>query len=54
MSELSNEQPTTNGHAINVDVSSLNIDNSQEEDIVDPWSVTSKSTKGVDYNKLIS
>ncbi len=26
----------------------------QEEDDVNPWSVSSKSAKGVDYDKLIS
>ena len=26
----------------------------EEEDIVDPWTVSSKSDKGVDYEKLIS
>ena len=26
----------------------------EEEDIVDPWKVESKSAKGVDYDKLIS
>lgn len=26
----------------------------EEEDIVDPWNVTSKSLTGVDYDKLIS
>ena len=25
----------------------------EEEDIVDPWTVSSKSDKGVDYDKLI-
>ena len=31
-----------------------NEDLEDEEDVVDPWSVTSKSDKGVDYDKLIS
>ena len=26
----------------------------EEEDVVDPWTVSSKSDKGVDYEKLIS
>ena len=26
----------------------------EEEDVVDPWKVVSKSAKGVDYDKLIS
>ena len=26
----------------------------EEEDVVDPWKVESKSAKGVDYDKLIS
>ena len=25
-----------------------------EEDVVDPWNVTSSSDKGIDYDKLIS
>lgn len=49
------EQPTTNGHDTKVDIKDLKIaDDEQEDDIVDPWSVASKSTKGVDYDKLIS
>ena len=36
----------------NVDVADGQSDD--EEDQVDPWSVTSKSAKGVDYDKLIS
>ena len=43
-------------------VSDLKINNPEaegqgaecEDDLVDPWNVASKSTKGVDYNKLIS
>lgn len=35
------------------DVSDLKISNG-EEDIVDPWNVTSTSQEGVDYDKLIS
>ena len=29
-------------------------DGQEEEDVVDPWKVESKSAKGVDYDKLIS
>lgn len=32
-------------------VEDINLD---QEDIVDPWTVTSKSDTGIDYDKLIS
>ncbi|XP_074654756.1 tryptophan--tRNA ligase, cytoplasmic-like [Tubulanus polymorphus] len=36
------------------DMNSLTVnDNQEEDDVVDPWNVTSKSAKGVDYDKLI-
>ena len=30
-----------------------NTTEEEEEDVVDPWTVSSKSEKGVDYDKLI-
>ena len=55
MSEKS-ETSTQNGIDVNhaVDINSLKIDSTTDEDVVDPWNVASKSTKGVDYDKLIS
>ena len=38
---------------LKVDESHKN-DEEQADDIVDPWTVTSKSDTGVDYDKLIS
>jgi len=32
----------------------LNVQEENEEDIVDPWKVSSKSEKGVDYDKLVN
>lgn len=37
------------------ELNNLNIENhNDDEDIVDPWNVVSKSEKGIDYDKLIS
>ena len=41
------ESTTSDDPAIN------NNQEVEEEDIVDPWTVSSKSDKGVDYDKLI-
>lgn len=32
----------------------LNSNSQEDDDIVDPWNVASKSNAGVDYDKLIS
>lgn len=32
----------------------LNVNSIEEDDFVDPWTVSSKSEKGLDYDKLIS
>ena len=37
-----------------MDLSTKPNDNSSNDDIVDPWNVTSTSEKGIDYDKLIS
>lgn len=37
----------------NVEALSINVKN-EDDDIVDPWTVASKSETGVDYDKLIS
>ncbi|XP_018560936.1 tryptophan--tRNA ligase, cytoplasmic [Anoplophora glabripennis] len=37
----------------NINHLNLNNDNDENEDVVDPWNVVSKSETGVDYNKLI-
>lgn len=31
-----------------------NVNMEDDDDVVDPWNVTSKSETGVDYDKLIS
>ncbi|CAB3360568.1 Hypothetical predicted protein [Cloeon dipterum] len=36
-----------------VDLSCVQISGTEEEDVVDPWNVTSKSQTGIDYEKLI-
>jgi len=40
------------------EMSKLAVDNAEaavdDDDFVDPWNVTSKSSTGVDYDKLIS
>ncbi len=42
------------GSVANSTSASIANETDQDEDIVDPWKVTSKSAKGVDYDKLIS
>lgn len=37
----------------NLDVKTLSLSPTEADDFVDPWSVTSKSETGVDYDKLI-
>lgn len=41
-------EPPTN------EMDSLAVDATKKEDVVNPWTVTSVSEKGVDYEKLIS
>lgn len=38
----------------NLRVSGDGAPSDEEDDIVDPWNVQSKSDKGIDYDKLIS
>ena len=38
---------------IDKNISEIKINN-EEEDVVNPWNVTSTSQEGVDYDKLIS
>ena len=41
----------------NLDISNSNVcegGTEEEEDVVNPWNVVSKSETGVDYDKLIS
>lgn len=35
-------------------ITDLTVNTTDEDDVVDPWTVTSKSEKGIDYDKLIS
>lgn len=34
-------------------MSDLKVEETQEDDFVDPWNVASKSETGIDYDKLI-
>ena len=38
---------------VNDKVEQMSINDSNTEDIVDPWSVKASSNKGIDYEKLI-
>lgn len=40
--------------AENLNVNKLSLSPEDNDDFVDPWSVSSKSENGVDYDKLIS
>lgn len=42
------------GENIEVAVSNLALKEEQQGDIVDPWTVSSNSDAGIDYEKLIS
>lgn len=35
-------------------IDALTLNNEHDDDVVDPWTVTSKSDAGIDYDKLIS
>lgn len=51
---MSNEIATEMKH---LDINNSNINDkggTEEEDIVNPWNVVSKSETGIDYDKLIS
>lgn len=41
------------GTADNLEKMKLGSEDNDEDDVVDPWKVESKSAKGVDYDKLI-
>lgn len=39
--------------SIEENTSNISLDIKEEDDVVDPWNVQSKSQTGVDYDKLI-
>lgn len=50
---MCNDMMETTGEAAEKGLKNLAMGDEEDDDIVDPWTVSSKSQTGVDYDKLV-